>query len=304
MAKVSVIVPIYNTERYLRCCLDSIVQQTLHDIEIVCVNDGSTDGSLKILHEYAAKDNRIKIINQKNKGLSAARNVGLKVASADYISFIDSDDFVHVTFIERLYNAIRETKCDVAGCNFAKIKSAERLPAEQSVKTKIYEPAINVLLDKKNFIHFNVWNKLYKRKSIRDIPFIEGIYYEDWVFNTCVFAKIKSFAWIDAPLYGYRMSENSIMRSTYNLKKMNDYVIGIEAVRDFFYKNYAQQWDKVKETRIARTIKMMMNGALRSKDAEILLRTKQILKELYARRIIGYSGLAWHNKLKFFRFLH
>lgn len=304
MAKVSVIVPVYNTEKYLRCCMDSVIGQTLRDIEIVCVNDGSTDDSLAILQEYAAKDERIKIINQENKGLSAARNAGLKVATADYISFIDSDDFVHLTFLERLYNAIQDTNCDIAGCDFAKIRGKrEVLPSQKGVE-KIYEPALNVLLNRKNFIHFNVWNKLYKRELIRGIPFIEGMYYEDWVFNTCVFAGAKSFVWISAPLYGYRISENSIMRSSYSLKKMNDYVIGIEGVRNFFYENYPSMWEQVKQTRVARTIKMMMNSAIRSKDAEILSQTKRILKELYARRIIGYSGLAWHNKLKFFRFLH
>ena len=304
MAKVSVIVPVYNTEKYLRCCLNSIITQTLQDIEIVCVNDGSTDSSLKILQEYAAKDKRIKIINQENKGLSAARNAGLKVATADYISFIDSDDFVHLTFLERLYNAIQDTNCDIAGCDFAKIRGKrEVLPSKKGVE-KIYEPALNVLLNRKNFIHFNVWNKLYKRELIRGIPFIEGMYYEDWVFNTCVFAGAKSFVWISAPLYGYRISENSIMRSSYSLKKMNDYVIGIEGVRNFFYENYPSMWEQVKQTRVARTIKMMMNSAIRSKDAKILSMTKQALKQLRYDRIIGYRGLSFQNKIKLFRFLH
>lgn len=304
MAKVSVIVPVYNTEKYLRCCMDSVIGQTLRDIEIVCVNDGSTDGSLAILQEYAAKDKRIKIINQENKGLSAARNAGLKVATADYISFIDSDDFVHPSFLEQLYRAIKENNCDVAGCDFAKIKKDERLPFIGKIKAKIYEPALNVLLNRKNFIHFNVWNKLYKRELIRGIPFIEGMYYEDWVFNTCVFAGAKSFVWISAPLYGYRISENSIMRSSYSLKKMNDYVIGIEGVRNFFYENYPSMWEQVKQTRVARTIKMMMNSAIRSKDAKILSMTKQALKQLRYDRIIGYRGLSFQNKIKLFRFLH
>lgn len=304
MAKVSVIVPVYNTEKYLRCCMDSVIGQTLRDIEIVCVNDGSTDGSLAILQEYAAKDERIKIINQENKGLSAARNAGLKVATADYISFIDSDDFVHPSFLERLYNAIQDTNCDIAGCDFAKIRGKrEVLPSKKGVE-KIYEPALNVLLNRKNFIHFNVWNKLYKRELIRGIPFIEGMYYEDWVFNTCVFAGAKSFVWISAPLYGYRISENSIMRSSYSLKKMNDYVIGIEGVRIFFYENYPSMWEQVKQTRVARTIKMMMNSAIRSKDAKILSMTKQALKQLRYDRIIGYRGLSFQNKIKLFRFLH
>lgn len=284
--------------------MDSIIGQTLRDTEIVCVNDGSTDGSLFVLREYAAKDRRIKIINQENKGLSAARNAGLKVATADFISFIDSDDFVHQTFLERLYGAMQDTNCDIAGCDFEKIRGGrEVLPSKQGVE-KIYAPALNVLLNRKNFIHFNVWNKLYKRELIREMPFIEGIYYEDWVFNTCVFAKAGSFLWIDSPLYGYRMSENSIMRSTYSLKKVDDYVTGIEDVCHFFHENYPNLWEQVKQTRIARTTKMMMNSATRSNDAEIILKTKHVLKELYDREITGYKGLAWHNKLKFFRFIH
>ena len=304
MAKISVIIPVYNTEKYLRCCLDSVTEQTLRDIEIVCVNDGSTDGSLAILRKYAAKDKRIIVINQANKGLSAARNAGLKIATADYISFIDSDDFVYVAFLEQLYHAIQNNNSDIAGCDFVKIRgSREYLPSNKGSE-KIYESALNVLLNRKNFIHFNVWNKLYRRELIREIPFIEGMYYEDWVFNTCVFAKAKSFVWINVPLYGYRISENSIMRSSYSIKKMNDYVVGIEGVYNFFCENYPNLWEQVKQTRIARTIKMMMNSAIRSKNNKILTMTKQALKQLRCNRIIGYRGLSLQNKIKLFRFLH
>ena len=304
MAKVSVIVPVYNTEKYLRCCLDSVIGQTLQDIEIVCVNDGSIDGSLKILEDFANKDSRITVINQENKGLSAARNVGLKIAAADYISFIDSDDFVHPTFLERLYSAIQDTDSDISGCNFTKIRENSAIIPSKKETEHIYEPALEVLLNRKNFIHFNVWNKLYKRELIRDVPFIEGMYYEDWVFNTCVFAKAASFVWLNTPLYGYRISENSIMRSSYSLKKMNDYVVGIEGVRNFFYKNYPNLWEQVKQTRIARTTKMMMNSAIRSKNDEIIDETKKALRQLCAKHIIGYRGLSLQNKIKLFRFLH
>ena len=103
MTKVSIIVPVYNVEKYLERCLDSLINQTLTNIEIVCINDGSTDNSGKILDDYAAKDNRIKVIHQNNAGQAVARNNGLKIANGNYINFVDSDDWVDLDFIEKLY---------------------------------------------------------------------------------------------------------------------------------------------------------------------------------------------------------
>ena len=104
MPKISVIVPVYNVEKYLRECLDSIVNQTLQDIEIICINDGSTDGSAVILEEYAAKDKRIKILNQENKGAGEARNAGINSAQGKYLAFIDGDDFYCTDFCEKMHN--------------------------------------------------------------------------------------------------------------------------------------------------------------------------------------------------------
>ena len=108
MPKVSVIVPVYNTEKYLPQCLDSIINQTFTDFECICINDGSTDNSLSILEEYAKKDSRIRIISQKNAGLSNVKNVGIKNATGIYITFIDSDDFVSLDYIEKLFKCIDE----------------------------------------------------------------------------------------------------------------------------------------------------------------------------------------------------
>ena len=102
MAKISVVVPVYNVEKYLKECIDSIINQTLEDIEIICVNDGSTDSSLEILNNFAEQDNRIKVITQSNQGLSAARNTGIKYANGEYISFIDSDDYIDTSLYETL----------------------------------------------------------------------------------------------------------------------------------------------------------------------------------------------------------
>ena len=116
MPAVSIIVPVYNVEKYLRECLESIINQTFQDIEIICVNDGSTDNSRKILTEYAQTDSRIKITDKENGGLSSARNAGLKIAQGEFISFIDSDDWVDKTMIEKLYNNIRALNTDISIC--------------------------------------------------------------------------------------------------------------------------------------------------------------------------------------------
>ncbi|MBR3628081.1 MAG: glycosyltransferase family 2 protein [Elusimicrobia bacterium] len=116
MPKISVIVPTYNVEKYLSQCLDSILNQTFKDFECICINDGSTDNSLSILQKYASKDNRIKIINQENKGLSGARNAALKIVTGKYITFVDSDDFVSSDYLEKLINLAEKENSDIVYC--------------------------------------------------------------------------------------------------------------------------------------------------------------------------------------------
>ena len=112
--KISVIIPVYNTEKYLRQCLDSVVNQTLKDIEIICINDGSTDNSLQILNEYASSDNRIKLINLiANKGVSFARNFGIRLSKGRYIGFVDSDDWIDLSFYENLYLTTKKQDSDI-----------------------------------------------------------------------------------------------------------------------------------------------------------------------------------------------
>ena len=114
--KVSIIVPVYNVEKYLRQCVDSIVNQSLKEIEIICINDGSTDNSLQILEGYAQRDKRIKIINKRNEGLSTARNTGMEYATGEYIGFVDSDDFINEKMYENLYKNAKSNKSDIVMC--------------------------------------------------------------------------------------------------------------------------------------------------------------------------------------------
>lgn len=305
MPKISVIVPVYNAEIYLPECLDSLLNQTFSDIEIICINDGSSDNCAQILADYAKKDSRIKIITQTNKGVSIARNSGLDIASGEYISFIDSDDFVSTCFLEDLFNAIQNTGSDISGCDYKKIKnSGNTTVAKSRTKPKVYPNALEVLLNQRNFIHFNVWNKLYKRKIIGDIRFAEGLYFEDNIFNCCVFANADKFCWISDKLYAYRLTHNSIMRSPFSIKKIQDYTDGIKILHNYFLRTEPEKWQKIRQTRISRTVKMMMNASIRSHNKDILRATSQTLRQLYNQNLICYKGLSLFNKIKLFRFLH
>ncbi len=118
MPKISIIVPVYNVENYLKKCLDSIVNQTFKDIEIILINDGSTDNSLNICKEYAKKDHRIRLINKPNGGLSSARNVGIDLSTGEYLGFVDSDDWIALNMYEKLYNLCKIFNADISQCKY------------------------------------------------------------------------------------------------------------------------------------------------------------------------------------------
>ena len=197
----------------------------------------------------------------------------------------------------------KETNADIVGCDFKKIKSIkDKVKTVNKFSYKIYPDALDTLLHKDNFIHFNVWNKLYKREVIGKIWFVPHIYYEDWVFNCCVFERANNFAWIKDKLYGYRCSNNSIMRSAFTEKKLADYETGIKTVYAYFMAYAPEKWELVKRTRISRTVKMLMNGTLRSKDKDLRIKTALVLQELKANNLITYAGLSLKNKLKLYYF--
>lgn len=210
MPKVSVIIPVYNVEKYLVKCLESIVNQTFQDIEIICVNDGSNDNSLEILKEYAQRDERIVVISQENKGVSFARNVALDIAKGDYIAFCDSDDTFELDLIEKCYNEITSNGDDVVvfGMNILS-KGVKSVRSDISFlqDNSPYTKDINVIME----LSHNVCNKLFKRDFIEkhSIRFIENIKtIEDGIFCImCVLndAKMRLFP---LPLYNYIIDRN------------------------------------------------------------------------------------------------
>ena len=305
MPNISVIVPVYNSEKYLSLCLDSIVGQSYGDFEAICINDGSTDGSTKILQEYAEKDQRIRIINQENKGQSAARNAGLDVAKGEYIAFVDSDDVVNPRFLEILYTAAENTGSEVVCCGFGKIYDGQESFIKKGiVHPVVYKKALKALLDVRNFIQFSVWNKLYKSELLKNFRFMENNSFEDWVFNSCVFANVKSLLWIKNKLYGYRISENSIMRRPFTAKKISDYAAGIRCVYEYYQHHFPQFWEEVKTNRVSRSLKMMMSKTVKSHDKKLYSKTAEEIKDLYKNGLIGYKGLPIIYKIRLYKFLH
>ena len=217
MPLISVIVPVYNVEKYLKQCLDSILVQTFSNIEIICVNDGSTDNSRKILEEYKNKDSRIKIVDKENGGLSSARNAGMKVAVGEFISFIDSDDWIEPTMLEKLYESMTTHNTDITICavhqfdeqkqkndDSNKYYTLEYFDESFDNKVFSYEDVRPFIMD----VCVMAWNKLYRRSHIDECQaeFPEGLIFEDGPFFFSIFFKTKRVSIVRDFLYNYRIN--------------------------------------------------------------------------------------------------
>lgn len=208
--KVSILIPIYNTSLYLNQCLNSVVNQTLKDIEIICINDGSTDNSLNIIRSFAEKDNRIKIIDKSNSGYGASMNVGLKIASGEYIGIVESDDFIEKNMFEILYNIANKENCDIVKSIFYYfwIKKCRKFNFLKSLpKNKLFNPIDNMQIF---FQQPSIWSAIYRTEFIRnnEITFNEtaGASYQDTSFNFECLAQAKTIYLVDMPLYYYRQN--------------------------------------------------------------------------------------------------
>lgn len=215
--KISVIVPVYNAEKYLKRCIDSIINQTFQELEIILVDDGSTDLSGKICDNYKDKDSRIKVIHQKNGGASIARNEGLKVATGDYVSFIDSDDYIDLSLYEKFIN--NYDSADIFVFNYYTVKKLnQELGIVNQVDKNFYHE-----LTKNNSIRGFVWNKIYKRNLLKKINFNTDITFcEDLLFNYSIInnkedIKMKYF---NEPLYYYVMINNNYSKYDKNTSRL------------------------------------------------------------------------------------
>lgn len=231
--KVSVIVPVYNTEDYLRKCLDSLINQDFSDYEILIINDGSTDNSDRIIKEYSKKYDYVKGFLKENGGLSSARNYGLKKAKGKYITFVDSDDYVEANFLKELYDSITKDDSDIAVCEFSYvysngsiIRSYSNLKySSDSLKEYLLTPPMAPI-------------RMFKKELFNYIKFKEGIYYEDLDLCPKLVKYVKKISFVDLSLYNYLMRDNSIMHQAKLNSKLEDIYHVLDSNYNELYNDY------------------------------------------------------------------
>lgn len=225
MEKVSVIVPIYNVEKYLEKCIDSIISQTYSNIEIILINDGSTDNSELICKKYENTDRRIRYYKKENGGLSSARNFGIDRANGDYLVFVDSDDYVSKEMISILLNVAILNNADIVECNFLEFSENNKIKEsniDNIVDSKCYSSyeAINSLVCNTGITPI-AWNKIYKRQIFSQLRYKEGIYHEDEELIVKLLSSANNICKIDVPLYFYMIRNGSITNSKFNKKHLD-----------------------------------------------------------------------------------
>lgn len=222
--KVSIIVPVYNVEGYVGKCIESIINQTYTNLEILINNDGSTDNSYEICKSYAERDKRIRLFDQENAGVSVCRNRMLDKATGDYITFVDSDDWLLPGHIEQLVLLLEENNVDISACAYKEIR--KKVKNDSQIRKKIY------IFDSKKFAikmttlwggyYCLLWNRLSKRELWDDLRFPEGIIFEDLYVMPKLVLKANTVAYSNVPTYMYRIRKNSISHSPFRITSTDE----------------------------------------------------------------------------------
>ncbi|MDZ5254376.1 glycosyltransferase [Clostridium sp. LIBA-8841] len=243
--EISIIVPIYNVEKYLSKCIESILNQTFTDFELILVNDGSKDGSGKVCDEYALKDNRIKVIHKINGGVSSARNSGINLALGRYIGFVDPDDYIRKDMYEKLYYICKDENADISICKLGREINGNLVDKEDT-ESIIELNNIDGLreLFKGILYRFSLCNKLFERECFRDVMFPEGRIHEDLSTTYKLFANAKKSIYLDYTGYIYVKRENSILTTTYNEKRLQAF-IGWDEILEFMMNKYPMLEERV-----------------------------------------------------------
>ena len=223
MNKVSIIIPVYNVEKYLPACLNSVLNQTHQNVEIILINDGSTDSSAHICDEYARRDGRIQVMHQQNAGVAVARNAGLQKATGDFISFVDADDLLHPEFYTKLLGSLQKHHADIVECGFLRFANEEDLPTQEtqmkgSEKTYATEKALELLIREE--IKQMPCNKLFTAQVNKGILFPPGRKHEDDFWAYLIVGNAKKIVVRDEVLYFYRQHIESNMGRKYNVTRL------------------------------------------------------------------------------------
>lgn len=306
MIKVSIIVPVYNVEKYIHKCLDSLVNQTLKELEFIFVNDGSPDSSSKIIKEYAKKDKRIKLLNKENGGQATARNLGLEHAKGEYIAFLDSDDYVKENMYETLYNRAKKDNLDIVICNnylVYKDSIVENDPGITNKKEKIISPREYVTLSP------SPWNKIIRHEYLikEKFKFPEGIIYEDLASIPLLGLSNPKIVYLNTCLHYYVQSDSSTMRNKEYKSKYED----IFTATEYLYTNMIDKGYN-KELEYMLTYHLLYLGSLNfyqykkyNQIDKISIAMKkyfpkwyqnEIVKSKFTKKQLFYMQLFYHKK--------
>lgn len=258
---VSVIVPVYNVEQYLNKCVDSIINQTYSNIEIILVDDGSTDNSGKICDKYALNDKRVKVIHKSNGGLSDARNRGIDVSGGKYLAFIDSDDWIEPDMIEKMYNNAIENNADISVCQYEIVYSREAVINNKSDRIFVYKGTDIVLAMYKDAVFAShACNKIYKRKLFDGIRYPVGKLYEDQYTTYKLLWKSKRLVYTEEKYYYYYMRSDSIVNRVFDEKNL-DVLYATEEAAEFFKDKFDYVVPYVYYTWIDNYVSMFVSAA-------------------------------------------
>lgn len=282
---ISVIVPIYNIESYIEKCIESIVNQDYRNIEIILVDDGSTDTSGMICDKYEKIDSRIKVLHKKNGGLSDARNFGMKNANGKYLIFIDGDDYVKENFISRLYHNLCFYKADISVCAFSYIFEdgrVEKYNVKEKDKIRVFNPkqALECMLDSNFSFKQCAWNKLYKKELFQNTQYPFGMLYEDLGTTYKLIVDSKKIVYDSTSLYYYVQRNTSITKTyRYNEKEKNR-ILMVNEMTEFIddkFKNIKNRTNYFRATQYLAVINVMFMAG--EKDLQFINESKKVIKK-------------------------
>lgn len=288
---VSIIVPVYNTEKYIRCCVESILAQTFTDFELILVDDGSSDDCPVICDEYTTKDSRVRVIHQKNAGQAAARNRAVEEACGEWVCFVDSDDMIHPQMIEILYNAVIENDVDISMCSVLETDEipehffCTRNPKQRVLETS--EGTFEWMYDTDDYRCWIVCCKLVRRPIVVEYPFTEGRIFEDNALVCKWFSATERVVDINEQLYFYRVNLAGTTKSGFSMKKL-DYLWAVEERIKLFA---SLGYDKILSRECNRYLLAASDCYHRTKNQLEDIKTANLIRDKMKKVIMRYYKL-------------
>lgn len=285
---ISIVVPVYKVEKYIVRCIESIIQQTYTNIEVLLIDDGSPDNSGAICDDFAKKDHRIRVVHQNNMGLSGARNTGIRLAMGRYIAFVDSDDWISTEMIEELYSLIKEYDAQISACGVEMIGDEGHVSyfSDDLNEMRVYskKEAMSELLDDTR-IRNVTYNKLYKRELFEDIRFPVGRIFEDIFTTYKLIDKSNIVVYTGKPLYYYYRSNVSILRSSFNVKKFDKVNACMERAR-YYFEYYPDLFQKASNVYVKSALVSLANSSIGDED---VIRARKVIRNNLLQWIQRYS---------------